>query len=778
MLEDKTKTDIQKLLKKTSQSRDLLLKGGTGLLLVIVIALMFPRGESFDLEYKVGAVWAQKDLIAPFSFPIFRDDKEYQRDAAEAKKGVYQVFERDTVAVEARVAALDGFFHRLKDAIAARGLARPRDGRVASPGDSARFNALATALDIPFGDREWELLSTYSSSGRLDEIRRTLETTARAVLKAGVLDQPRGAIQKTEIAIRRGTEEVIVPVNRMLDKNDLIATVEADLIRKYPANNDAVGLGYKIGVMLIQPNVRFARDASEKAVAAALDAVPRTSGFVQENERIVSKHERITPDILLKLESLRRVRADRGPSSDQPSQFLGALMHAALLISLYSLYLFLFRKTIFGSKRRLALIAIIFLLVCASAYLTREIDVNAPLEFLILVPVASMLLTIIFDSRVGFYGTVIIAFLVAGIRGNDYTIALSSLFAGALAVYTVRDVKSRNQIFRSLGFILLGYALSIAALGAERYEPTSVIVEQIAYSLVNAIISPVLTYGLLIFLERSFRVTTDLTLMELAQFNHPLLRSLAEQAPGTYHHSMTIASLAEAGAASVGANAVLARVGAYFHDIGKIVKPSYFVENQKGTRNRHEKLAPRMSSLIIAAHVKEGIALAREHNLPEEVVDFIPMHHGTTRMDYFYTKAVEVAEKDPDETKIDEIKESDYRYPGPKPQTKETAILMLADTIEAAVRTLDDPTAQRLEDTIGELVKRRLEDGQLDESPLTLRDLTRIKAAFLVVLVGIYHTRVKYPEAARRTRPRKSTAPGQGSSGDRVNAIIREIDNP
>jgi putative nucleotidyltransferase with HDIG domain len=778
MLEEKTRTDIQKLLKKTTQSRDMLIKGVTGLLLVCVIALMLPRGESVELDYKVGAVWAQKDLIAPFSFPIFRDEKDYQRDTSEARNNVYGVFERDTAAADGRIRALDTFFLRLKEVLAARERARPRDAGSASAEDSARFNTLATALDIPFNDREWELLSQYAPSGRLDEIRRTLEATTRAAMATGVIDQSRTALTRTEIALRRGTEEEIVPVSRLLDKNDLIASLEADLVKRYPSSNEAVSLGYKIGVMLIQPNIRFSEKATEKAVAAAIDAVPRTAGFVQENERIVSKHERITPDIRLKLESLRRVRADRGPSTDQPSQFAGAVLHVALLVLLYSLYLYLFRKRIFGSKRRLALIAIIFLLVCASAYLTREIDVNAPLEFLILVPVASMLLTIIFDSRVGFYGTVIIAFLAAGIRGNDYTIALSSLCAGALAVYTVRDVKSRTQIFRSLGFIFLGYALTIAALGAERYETTPVIAEQIAYALVNAIISPVLTYGLLIFLERSFRVTTDLTLMELAQFNHPLLRSLAEQAPGTYHHSMTIASLAEAGAAAVNANAVLARVGAYFHDIGKTIKPSYFVENQKGSRNRHEKLSPRMSSLIIGAHVKEGVVLAREHRLPEEVIDFIPMHHGTTRMDYFYAKAVELAKKDPDETKIDEIKEQDYRYPGPKPQTKETAILMLADAIEAAVRTIDDPIPQRLEDTIDELVKKRFEDGQLDECPLTMKDLTRIKAAFLVVLVGIYHTRVKYPDTARRGKPRKSTAPGLQTPGDRVSAIIREIDKP
>ena len=358
--------------------------------------------------------------------------------------------------------------------------------------------------------------------------------------------------------------------------------------------------------------------------------------------------------------------------------------------------------------------------------------------------------------------------------------------AGALAVYTVRDMKNRTQIFRSLGFIFLGYALSVIALGLERFESVAVVSEQLAYCLINAVISPVLTYGLLIFLEKSFRVTTDLTLMELVHFNHPLLRKLAEQAPGTYHHSMTLASLAETAAAAVGANEILCRVGAYFHDIGKVVKPTYFVENQKGSRNRHDKLAPRMSSLIIAAHVKDGIALAREHGLPEEVIDFIPMHHGTARMDYFYTKAMDLARNDPDETKIDEIKEQDYRYPGPRPQTKETGIMMLADAVEASVRTIEDPTPQRLEQTIEELMRKRFEEGELDECPLTVKDLTKIRSAFLGVLIGIYHTRVKYPEppAGRRhgvprarSRPRRNrTRPSGRPTGNEQ--ILRRLPPP
>jgi hypothetical protein len=758
---------------------------------VLLLALLLPRAGSVDLEFKIGSVWAQKDLIAPFSFSILRDEKDYAREVGEAKARVYEVFERDTQAVASQPARLDAFFGRLQEALSIRAEAR-RSTRLHLPRaveDSARFGRIAAALDIPFTEKEWDILASLAPSGGLPEMRQSLVAMEREFLHTGIMDRSKSSINREEVAVRRGTVEEIVPVDRLYDENDIVVMLGQGLESRFGSDQASAGVAYKIGITHILPNIRFSTIGSDQAIAAAVDGVPRTLGFVQENERIVSKHERITPEIRLKLESLRRARMDRGWAADTPLQILGNILHVALALVLFTIYLSLFRKRIIGDIRRLGLVAFLILLIGFLAYLTRELDVEVPIEYLILTPAASMLLTIIFDSRVGFYGTVTIAILVAAIRGNDYSVALAAIVAGALAVFSVRDMKNRSQIFRSLLFIFLGYALVIAGLGLERSESMALMLEQIVFALANAIISPVLTYGLLVFLERFFKVTTDLTLIELAHFNHPLLRLLAEKAPGTYHHSMTMASLAEAAAAAVGANEVLARVAAYFHDVGKVLKPTYFVENQRGSRNRHDKLSPRMSSLIIAAHVKDGMALGKEYGLPEEVLEFIPMHHGTTRIDYFYTKAIELAGTSSDETKIDEINEQDYRYPGPRPQTKETGIMMLADAIEAAVRSIDDPTPQHLQGLIDEIFKRRFEEGELDECPLTLKDLTKIKAAFLNVLVGVYHSRVKYPETAKkRTRKLLQTGePTQDSQGkndqsvseqdtDRLTRTIKEID--
>ncbi len=772
MAEEIRRIEILSLLKRVYLGKTVVSKILIALLLSLLLAILFPRGESIELEYKVGAIWAQNDLIAPFSFPILRDDAEYQRDVAAARKNVYDVFERDSTESQRDLAQIGGFFRQIHEVARLREVYQKdvRRSLADATTDSIEYARAAARLSIPLSDQDWTVIAQLITSGHLASLEQTIDAVVQDYQRTGVLDRAKTMLNRTEIAVRHGTTEEIIPGVRFLDQGEVITLLEQALEARLHNEPGVLDLAYRIAVQNISPNIKFSQEATAQAVEAAIDAVPRTAGFVQENERIISKHERITPEIKLRLDSLRKAKAERGPEGGSPWQFLGTFLHVLIVILLYGIYLHLFRKRIFSNNRRLTLIALLILLEGVFAYLAREITTTAPIEYLIFVPAASMLLTIIFDSRVGFYGTVIIAYIVAGIRGNDYSIALCAFVAGALSVYTVRDMRYRTQIFRSMGFIFLGYVVAIVALGLERFAAFPSMVSQMGYALLNALISPVLTYGLLVFFERVFKVTTDLTLLELAQFNHPLLRMLAVQAPGTYHHSIAMATLAEAAAAAVGANETLARVGAYFHDIGKIEKPAYFVENQKTVRSRHDKITPRMSSLIIGSHVKDGIALGREYGLPEEVVDFIPMHHGTTRIDYFYNKAVELAQQDPDPTKIDEIKESDYRYPGPKPQTKETGIMMLADAVEAAVRTIEEPTPERLEDSIGSLITKRFEEGELDECPLTLKDLTRIKSAFLNVLVGVYHSRVRYPEVEKPRRrmrrpPFGNTPPDDADTG-------------
>jgi putative nucleotidyltransferase with HDIG domain len=390
-------------------------------------------------------------------------------------------------------------------------------------------------------------------------------------------------------------------------------------------------------------------------------------------------------------------------------------------------------------SNKIILISLIFVFVSFITFLVNQIEVQAPIHFLIFLPAASMLFTIIFDSRVGFYCTVILALIVGALRGNDYTFATMNMIAGGLSVYTVRDIKNRSQIFRSFLIILLGYSASIIAFGLERFAPVDLMLIEFAFAGSNALISPVLTYGLLIFFEKMFHITTDLTLLELSNYDRPLLKDLARKAPGTFNHSMTMGTMGETAAERIGANPLLARVGAYYHDIGKTITPQNYVENQLDNQNLHENLTPEESVQLIVSHVQEGTQLGLDNNLPREILDFIPMHHGTTIMTYFYERAKKLYGEDNVDTK-------NFRYPGPKPNSKETAIIMLADGCESAVRSIEDPDSDKVENVISGIFNSRIDDGQIEDSPLTYSDINKMKEAFLNILLGQHHRRIRYPK--------------------------------
>jgi putative nucleotidyltransferase with HDIG domain len=288
---------------------------------------------------------------------------------------------------------------------------------------------------------------------------------------------------------------------------------------------------------------------------------------------------------------------------------------------------------------------------------------------------------------------------------------------------------------------------------------------RLGFAAINATLSPVLTFACILLIENVFGVATDLKLLEYDNLNHPLLRALADKAPGTYQHTLTIARLAESAAAAVGANALLAKVGALYHDVGKIAKAEYFVENQMGMLNKHDKIKPEMSARIIRNHVLDGIELAREYHLPQRIIDFIPMHHGTTHIKYFFDKAQEA---NPD------VRPDEFRYPGPLPHSRETAIVMLADGVEATTRSLPNPTPKAIEETIDRAIKKRFTEGQLDQCELTLADLDKIKHAFIKNLIGMSHPRIQYKPDV----PEGDTGRAQPEEkGKREDPVIPYIDD-
>ncbi|MCX7877547.1 MAG: HDIG domain-containing protein [Ignavibacteria bacterium] len=711
---------------------------------VILIVFMFPTYETIETDYSVGMVWSKEDLIAPFSFPIYKSETVYQKELEEARRKVYPVFDRNIIKEDGKLNWLDSlnaFFLTLMKVYEynqqmSREASLPEEKRTTS---SITFDKMKSELQVSFTEAEWNsLISVLSSGTEADAFRKKIMQILNQSYEKKIINISKTTLNSSKISYFINKTEETLDTSEVRDINELHSLID-NQTGSFFKSPDISAAASKICKRYLYPDFIYNEEETARILASVTESVPRTFGIVRENERIISKHEPINEVTRLKLQSYNKIRSEQMGSRDYYLQKFGRLLFVSVMVFLIGIFLYKMRREIFESNKKILIISSIILLQCLFAYFTMKLKVNYPVEYLIFVPVAAMLLTIIFDSRLAVYVTFIICILISAVRGGDYDILIPNFTASLLVIYSVRDIKNRSQIFRSIIYVFAGYMITIIAMGFERYDDISVIRSQLYIATANSILSPILAYGLLIFYERAFRIATDLVFLELSDFNHPLLRELSSKAPGTFHHSIIMGTLSEQAAKEIGANQILARVGCYYHDIGKIYNPSYFVENQMDT-NKHQELSPSLSAKMIIAHVKNGIKLAEKYRLPKEIIDFIPMHHGTNLVSYFYDKART------DEGEIDTTHEYIYRYPGPKPQTKETGIVMLADAVEAATRTIEDPTPAKLETQITEIIKARFLDGELDECDLTLKDLIKIKQSFLRTLVGIHHHRIKYPD--------------------------------
>jgi putative nucleotidyltransferase with HDIG domain len=701
-----------------------------GFATVLLIVIMFPKGESIEFEVSEGAIWLYDDLIAPFSFPIKKSGQVYRSEVDAALKNIFPVFKNEVSNRQRAVDSLKKYSEYL-----IRAIDKSFDSESSTSANPTFLNSNSFLKLKNLRIQERNLIRTRNP--QLTELFSSAAAALNEVYTKGILSIGSDDQMRDSIAIRAGNFDRIEPVNNFI----YLDIAKADLNKKIENlrySKDLKDILKEYSEHFLLPDIVFSEELTKEETLQARENISKYAGIVNENERIIAKHDRITKETILKIESYKEAKGELIGNTDLVLQGLGKFIHIALILSLLVTYLFLFRKKIFYSNRKLLIFVIIILFVTFITFLINQVKVQAPLQYLIFIPAASMILTIMFDSRVGFYTTVILSLITGAIRGNDYTFMAMNLIAGGIAVYSVRDIKNRSQIFRSFLFIMLGYVLAIFAFGMERFAQLNTLLVESAFATSNALISPVLTYGLLIFFERLFNITTDLTLLELSNFDGPLLKELARKAPGTFNHSMTMGTIAEAAAEKIGANPLLARIGAYYHDIGKTISPQNFVENQLNNQNVHENLTPEESVSLISQHVKEGISLAKEHDLPQEIIDFIPMHHGRMVMSYFYDRAKKIYGDE-------KVNINDYRYPGPKPKTKETAIVMLADGCESAVRSIEEPNPEKVENVIDNIFQSRIDDNQLDEAPVTFRDITLMKEEFLKILLGQHHKRIKYP---------------------------------
>ncbi|MGH7544633.1 MAG: HD family phosphohydrolase, partial [Gemmatimonadota bacterium] len=498
-------------------------------------------------------------------------------------------------------------------------------------------------------------------------------------------------------------------------------------------------------VRFAEPTLALDRPLTEAAREQARAAVNPVLGEVLADERVIRAHERLRAQDVTRLRAYQQALAERGLGGGGIAlgRTAGSILLNLLVLGVFGLLLSYYRPEIYRSPPKLAVAWGLLVVVMAVAGAASRAE--APPE-LIPVAVLGVSLAVLYGAPLTLAAVFTVSVLVAARPPFLGISALLMLWlAGAAAAMGVRVVRRRMQILGVGATITSAYLLAAICLGLLHGTAVSGVLFSTALGALNALISASVAFVCLPLLEKFTGITTDLTLVELADMNHPLLRRLSLEAPGTYAHSINVANLAEAAAHAVGGNTLLARVGAYYHDVGKLKRPHYFVENQHGP-NPHDQLKPAMSAAVVREHVVEGIELAREAGLPYAVRAFIPEHHGTQRIGFFFDKA---REDEPD-ARLDE---ASFRYPGPKPQSKETAISMLADGVESATRALQDRTPERIRELIDRIVARRVEEGQLEDAPLTLHEVQLIKEQFAVILAGMYHQRIDYPLTAEMAPP-------------------------
>jgi putative nucleotidyltransferase with HDIG domain len=706
-------------------------RAALGLATIAIIIVLFPVSSIYEsISLPAEGSMAKEDIIAPFTYPVLKSEEELEQNRNTALANLPVILNLDPTKEDSITAEIEGFFARV-DSI--NRVNRIPESRIRS-------------MRLVFPGLEEEGIFLLSADEDLKIFSSNLTSILREFYQAGIVEKVAELpfYDNHKVAVLMPDGEVSLSEDELLDIGKARERLLSLALVKFEHEQLLVKAMYEIGSRFLTPNLTQNPNEMEARKQKALDALTGQKGMVLKGELILTKGQKVSRTEIEKISSLSRFRIEAGLKSD-PWHFVfplvGRVFFAGVVILGLALFLYFVKPSVFFDNTKLLMIASILILQMILTYL---ISFRWQLsEFLIPVTIASMLLTILVDLEVGLVFTFCLGILLGVVNYFDFKFAFIVIVAGGLACFSVKEVAHRYRFYRPMLYVSFAYVVFIYFSESLKLSPSGAILTLCGYGLFNGFISTILTIGLLPIFESVFDVTTDITLLELSDLNHPLLKRLSLEAPGTYHHSIIVGNLAEAGAKAIGANTLLARVGAYYHDIGKVEKPEYFVENQMGARSKHEKLTPSMSALILESHVKEGAEMADEVNLPQAVIDFIRQHHGTTVMTYFYSKALEQG--------AGQDLKDEYRYAGPKPRSRETAIVMLADAVEAASRALDDPKPARIKSLIKKIIDSKLQAGELSESDLTFKELRAIEQAFLPVLLSIFHPRVEYPEPVEET---------------------------
>jgi putative nucleotidyltransferase with HDIG domain len=669
---------------------------------------------------------SKRAVVAPFAYEVRKTPEEIAREGESRALTAQPVYRFSPTAYDSALAAGRGFFAELERAAEAGGP------------DSV---TTVIASRVRLGSEETRFLTDSTNRRQIQEVftHFLAEALSRGVADAGVI---RGEVSPV-IALRRGETERIVPRDSILTFADLMEQAEAAGINLPTAAGQRtlrrlVGAFYHPTIVL-DPLVTVAR---RQQLRGSVDPIKYS---VRTGERIVRAGEPISEEAHAKLVSLLEEHRRRGTGGLAVRSAAGALLFNALVLSGFWLLILFYRRESYGHLREMIFLGSLFAVVVLLTAALASFFPGRP--ELVPIPFVAILMTMLYNGWVGVFAAVTLAILLDGQWAlRESYVLFFGLVTGVAGAVGIRVVRRRRHLYLTIGVVAGAGILATIAVGLLQGWSTNTMIGSCLLDLVIALASAALAMIVMPMAESATRITTDLTLLELSDLGRPLLRRLALEAPGTWAHSLAMASLCESACNMIGGNGLLARVGCYYHDIGKLANPGHFMENQGGAPNPHDQLSPRESARIIRSHVTDGLALAEAAALPEVVKAFIPEHHGTTYITYFLSRA---RGADPD----GRVDPAEFRYPGPRPQSAETAVAMLADSAEAAVRVLNNPTPEAVRNAIEHLVQQKMGSGQLDDAQLTLRDLDRIKREFARVMSGTYHKRIGYPRPSGSVTP-------------------------
>ncbi len=756
------------------------------IVMTIVAIIIYPNIIFTEQSYRVGDV-VKKDIKAPKDF-LIEDKAATIKKRQQAGDSVLTVYDHDTAILPRIKKNVTSAFAMLRKAMEETGkLSENTESSPAVGGLPAgeiskkikkipdpvwnKKKAFEKKLGIEVSDGAFSILIKEKFSPKIaDLICRILGK----ILTNGVVANKEILLKETGrgIVLRKvGTkdEKKVQNLKKFygLDQSKIMVRIIAQPLVK-DLNYNLVNLIVDFSQRLIQPNITLNRSETEERKKQAAAAVSQVFYKIKAGEMLLREGERVTDVQLLKLKRLRsQNRAEKRYAS-----CLGALlMLMFLLLTVFFLHVRQRQKRVLKTNKDVLFISVLLILFLFLPYLweiiLESLAKNTPFSLseasvFLGVPLASgpMAVCLFMGFEMAVCFAVVISSCMAVIFQSRLEVFIYFFLNSLMAAYWMQNCRER-KVFIKTG-ITVGFFNIIISTAVLLYTGDFSGLRLLwnwLLAFTGGIISGILTAGMTPLLEFSFGYTTDITLLELANLERPILRKLLMEAPGTYHHSVIVGSMVEAAAAEIGANPLLAKVCGYYHDIGKIKKPLYFIENQTGCENRHDKLAPSMSSLILISHVKEGVEIAKKHKLGSDIIDAIRQHHGTSIIHFFYHKAIKIKGEGA-------VKIENFRYPGPRPQTREIALVMLADVLEAASRSLENPTPARIQGLVQSLINKIFADGQLDNCELTLKDLHKIAKCFNKILTGIHHHRIEYPEK----NSQKNTREKNGNTDNKQSA--------